>query len=81
MAPTEMRRGRKIGSSKAVTPENLNPDILMMQPTKNWDGCDGAELLDAPEIRRVLVQREVGLALATLPSVPAAPSTSCGRSK
>src|SRR5260221_4741336 len=39
-----------------VLNQNLNPDILVMQPTQNWDGCDGAELLRAPKIRRVLVQ-------------------------
>ena len=36
--------------------QNLNPDVLMMQPTQNWYGCDGAELLRAPKIRRILVQ-------------------------
>ena len=27
-----------------------------MQPTQNWDSCDGAELVRAPKIRRILVQ-------------------------
>ena len=28
-----------------VLSQNLNPDILVMQPAQNWDGGDGAELL------------------------------------
>jgi hypothetical protein len=37
-------------SEEAVLSQNLDSDILMMQP------CDGAELLRAPKIRRILVQ-------------------------
>jgi hypothetical protein len=40
----------------AVLSQNLGADILMMQPTQNCDGCDGAEFLRAPKIRRILVQ-------------------------
>ncbi len=40
----------------AVLSPNLNPDILMMQPTENRDACDGAELLSAATIGRILVQ-------------------------
>ena len=39
-----------------VLSQNLDPDILMMQPTQNCDACDAAELLGAPKIRRFLVQ-------------------------
>ena len=37
-----------------VLSQNLNPDILVMQPAQNGDGCDGTELLRAPKIRRIL---------------------------
>jgi len=43
-------------SGRAVLSQNLNPDILMIQPTQNCDACDGAELLRAPKVRRILVQ-------------------------
>ncbi|MGD0076357.1 MAG: hypothetical protein ABSD31_18780 [Candidatus Binataceae bacterium] len=39
----------------AVPSQKLNPDILVMQPTQNWDGCDGAALVRAPNIRRILL--------------------------
>jgi hypothetical protein len=39
-----------------VLSQNLNPDVLVMQPTEDWYCCDGAELLLAPKIRRILVQ-------------------------
>ena len=40
-----------------------------MQPTQNWDGCDGAELVRAPKIRRILVQREMRPDLVVIGSV------------
>ena len=30
--------------------QNLSPDVLMMRPFQNSDGCDGAERLRAPKI-------------------------------
>ena len=36
--------------------QNLNPDVLMMESAEDWYRCDGAELLRAPKIRRILVQ-------------------------
>jgi hypothetical protein len=30
-----------------------------MQPNQNWDGCYGAELLRAPNFRRILAQCEM----------------------
>ena len=40
----------------AVLSQNLNPDVLMMQPAQDWYRCDGAELLRSPKIRRILIQ-------------------------
>jgi hypothetical protein len=48
-----------LGIFRTTTPvlsQNLNPDILVMQPTQNCDACDAAELLWASKIRRILVQ-------------------------
>jgi hypothetical protein len=39
-----------------VLSKNLNPDILVMESAEDWYRCDGAELLSAPKIRRILVQ-------------------------
>jgi hypothetical protein len=39
-----------------VRSQNLNPDILVMQPTQKCDACDAAELLRAQKIRRIPVQ-------------------------
>jgi hypothetical protein len=36
--------------------KTLNPDVLMMESVQDWYRCDGAELLRAPKIRRILVQ-------------------------
>ena len=40
-----------------------------MQPTQNRDGCDGAELVRVPKIRRILVQREMRPNLVVIGSV------------
>ncbi len=39
-----------------VPNQKLNPDVLMMESTENWDRGDAAELLRAPNMRRILVQ-------------------------
>ena len=39
-----------------VCTENLNPDVLVMQPAEDWDPCDAAELLGPPKIRRIFGQ-------------------------
>ena len=41
----------------------------MMEPTEDWYRCDGAELLRAPKIRRILVQREMRPDLIVIGSV------------
>ena len=33
-----------------VLSQNLNPEILMMKSSENWDRCDGTELLLSPKI-------------------------------
>jgi hypothetical protein len=43
-------------SNRVASSQDLNPDILVMQPAQNWYCCDGAELVRAPKIRRILVQ-------------------------
>jgi len=52
-----------------VLSQNLNPDVLMMQSAEDWYRCDGAELLRAPKIRRILVQREMRADLIVIRSV------------
>jgi hypothetical protein len=42
-----------------VLSQNLNPDVLMMQPTQNRDARDAAEPFRAPKFRRILVQLEM----------------------
>jgi hypothetical protein len=39
-----------------VPSQKLDADVLVVQPTENWNARNGAELLRAPEIRRILVQ-------------------------
>ena len=43
-------------TKNAVPSQNLNPDIMVMQPTQNWDGRDGAKLLRAPNFGCILAQ-------------------------
>ena len=54
-----------------------NPDVLVMQPIQNRDGCDGAALLRAPKIRRILVQQEMRPNLVVIGSV--GPDAASGR--
>jgi hypothetical protein len=42
-----------------VLVQNLNPDILMMQPAKDWNRREAADLLRPAEIWCVLIQREM----------------------
>jgi hypothetical protein len=37
-----------------VPVQNLNPDILMMQPAKDWNRCDAADL--PPKIRSISIR-------------------------
>ena len=41
--------GYASGLWTAVPSQNLNPDILMMQPSKDWNRCDTADLLRPAE--------------------------------
>jgi hypothetical protein len=43
-----------------VLSQNLNPDILMMQPAKDWNRCDASGLLRAPKVRSIFIQRKMG---------------------
>jgi hypothetical protein len=36
--------------------QNLNPDVLMVEPAEDWYRCDAAELLRPPKIRSVFIQ-------------------------
>jgi hypothetical protein len=36
---------RPVRQLRPVISQNLNPYVLMMQPTQNWYRCDGTELL------------------------------------
>jgi len=50
----------RTGQGLAVLTQNLNPDILMMQPAKDWNRCDASELLGAPKVRSIFIQRNMG---------------------
>ena len=44
-------------STQAAVPiQNLNPDVLMVEPAEDWYRCDAAELLRPPKIRSVFIQ-------------------------
>ena len=49
--------------------QNLNPDIMMMQPAKDWNCGNGAERHSTAEIRRILVQRKICPNLVVVRSV------------
>jgi|SRR5208282_422208 len=57
---TALRLSRRSDSLEmAVASQNLNPDVLMMKPAKDWNRCDTADLLRPAKIRSISVQREV----------------------
>ena len=39
--------------------QNLNPEILVMQPAEDGNCCDATELLRPSKIRGILIQREM----------------------
>jgi hypothetical protein len=47
---------RRPGASTTVPSQNLNLDVLMMKSAENWYCFDMADLLQAPKIRRILLQ-------------------------
>jgi hypothetical protein len=47
---------RSPSRTKGVLSQNLNANILMMQPAEDWDRCDAAELVPPPELWNVLLQ-------------------------
>lgn len=55
--------------SSAVRIQNLKPDVLMMEPAKDWYRDDAADLLGLPEIWSVFLQREMGPDLIVVRSV------------
>jgi len=44
------------GGGSPVPIQNLNPDVLMVEPAEDWYRCDAAELLRPPKIRSVFIQ-------------------------
>ena len=46
-------RGQRVPS------QNLNPDLLMMEPTEDWYRCDAPDLLRPAKIRSIFVQGEM----------------------
>ena len=44
------------GDRIVVPIQNLNPDVLMVEPAEDWYCCDAAELLRPPKIRSVFIQ-------------------------
>jgi hypothetical protein len=56
LALDELRERWKAMFGKAVPIQNLNPDVLMMEPAEDWYRCDAAELLRPPKIRSILIQ-------------------------
>ena len=40
----------------AVPIQNLNPDVLMMEPAEDWYRCDAADLLRPPKIWSIFIQ-------------------------
>jgi hypothetical protein len=54
-APHHLVRDRD-GAFGPVPIENLNPDVLMMDPAEDRYRSDAAELLDPPKIWSILIQ-------------------------
>ena len=44
------------GAASAVPSQNLNPDVLMMEPAEDRYRCDAADLLLPPELRSIFIQ-------------------------
>ena len=36
--------------------QNLDPDVLMMEPAEDWSRRDAADLLPSPELWSILIQ-------------------------
>src|ERR1700731_2912916 len=53
---TQYKRDAKFPPIKPVLIQNLNPDVLMMQPAEDWYRYNAAELLGPPKIWSILVQ-------------------------
>ena len=50
-----------VGVGLVIVPiQNLNADVLMMQPAEDWNRHDGADLLRPSQIGCIFVQREMG---------------------
>jgi len=59
----------RIETASAVLSQTLNPDVLMMKSAEDWYRCNSAELVRAPKIRRILVQREMRPDLVVIGSI------------
>jgi hypothetical protein len=46
-------------AQEVVPGQNLNSDVLMMQPSKDRNRGDAADLLRSPKIRSIFIQREM----------------------
>jgi hypothetical protein len=52
-------RGARSGASSSATVvpiQNSKPDVLMMQPFKDWNRGDAADLLGPPKIWSIFLQ-------------------------
>ena len=49
--------------------QNLNANVLVMEPSEDWDRCDAAVLLPPPELCGILLQRQMGPNRVVIPSV------------
>jgi hypothetical protein len=49
--------GAPLRSAGVVLTENLDPNIVMMQPAQDWQRPDVPNCLEVPKVRSVLVQR------------------------
>ena len=56
-------------ADRPVPSQNLNPDILMMEPAEDWYRCDSADILSRPKIRSIFIQREMGSDFVVILSV------------
>ena len=59
-----------VGVGLVIVPiQNLNADVLMMQPAEDWNRHDGADLLRPSQIGCIFVQREMGSDFVVVGSV------------
>ncbi|MGB3551267.1 MAG: hypothetical protein WA993_11285 [Candidatus Binatus sp.] len=69
MAAAASRKADNRKSMVAVSDQNLNPDVMMMEPSKDRNRCYTADLLLPAEIRSIFVQGEMGPDFVVIRSV------------